>query len=162
MTYTKLLKLCLASLPVGNMIYHCNNNCYNVSQQPAVDKVSNIIFSRSSISVLVVLVLSNRGGVEKQGSRPRPRTLKKIQSQGQPLQGQTLSRPRTGMLEVKAKDQGHKRKTECSQKKGFQKNLKAISRKKRLPRNFSGTPQNFNNSRNSAVLEPRTGEFSRS
>ena len=51
MTYTKLLKLCLASLPVVYMIYHYN--CYNVSQQPAVDEVSNIIFSRSSISVLV-------------------------------------------------------------------------------------------------------------
>ena len=38
---------------------------------------------------------------------------KKIRSQGQPFRGQTLSRPRTGMLE--AKDQGHKRK--CSPKK---------------------------------------------
>ena len=38
---------------------------------------------------------------------------KKIQGQGQPFRGQTLSRPRTGMLE--AKDQGHKRK--CSPKK---------------------------------------------
>ena len=35
------------------------------------------------------------------------------QGQGQPFRGQTLSRPRTGMLE--AKDQGHKRK--CSPKK---------------------------------------------
>ena len=52
-----------------------------------------------------------------QGSRPRPRTQKKIQGhgQGQPFRGQTLSRPRTGMLEAKAKDQGHKRK--CSPKK---------------------------------------------
>ena len=55
MTYTKLLKLCLASLPVSlkNMIYYYNNNCYNVGRQPAVDEVSNIIFSQSSISVLV-------------------------------------------------------------------------------------------------------------
>ena len=37
------------------------------------------------------------------------------QGQGQPFRGQTLSRPRTGMLEAKAKDQGHKR--ECSPKK---------------------------------------------
>ena len=35
------------------------------------------------------------------------------QGQGQPFRGQTLSRPRTGMLE--AKDQGHKRK--CSPEK---------------------------------------------
>ena len=40
------------------MIYHYNHNCYNVSQQSAADKVSNSIFSRSSISVLVVLILS--------------------------------------------------------------------------------------------------------
>ena len=40
------------------MIYHYKYDCYNVSQQPAVDEVSNIIFSRSSISVLVVLVIS--------------------------------------------------------------------------------------------------------
>ena len=40
------------------MIYHYNHNCYTVSQQPAVDEVSNVIFLRSSISVLVVLILS--------------------------------------------------------------------------------------------------------
>ena len=49
------------------------------------------------------------------------------QGQGQPFRGQTLSRPRTGMLEAKAKDQGHKRK--CSPKK---------KRKKSLHKNFSG------------------------
>ena len=43
--------------PLRNMIYHYNHNCYNASQQPAVDEVSNIIFSRSSISVLVILIL---------------------------------------------------------------------------------------------------------
>ena len=40
------------------MIYHDNHNCYNVSQQPTVDEISNIIFSFSNISVLVVLILS--------------------------------------------------------------------------------------------------------
>ena len=55
-----------------------------------------------------------------QGSRPRPRTHQKIrgQDQGQPFQGQNLSRPRTGMLE--AKDQGHRRKR-SQKKKGLQK-----------------------------------------
>ena len=65
-----------------------------------------------------------------QGSRPRPRTQRKIrgQGQGQPFRGQTLSRPRTGMLEAKAKDQGHKRK--CSKKKKiFKKVFQAISNK---------------------------------
>ena len=59
------------------------------------------------------------------------------QGQGQPFRGQTLSRPRTGMLEAKAKDQGHKRK--CSPKKKKKVSTKvfqAISTKKRFPKFF--------------------------
>ena len=99
------------------------------------------------------------------------------QGQGQPFRGQTLSRPRTGMLQAKAKDQGHKRKCSPKKKKGlhkkfsgdiqkkkkkkfFTKIFQAISTKKRFPKKFSSAPQNFNNSKNSAVLEPRTGQFS--
>ena len=81
------------------------------------------------------------------------------------------------MLEAKAKDQGHMRK--CSpkkkrkslhknflgdlqkKKKVFTKIFQAISTKKRFPKNFSSASQNFNSSKNSAVLEPRTGQFSR-
>ena len=68
-----------------------------------------------------------------QSSRPRPRTQKKIrgQGQGQPFRGQTLSRPRTGMLEAKAKDQGHKRK--CSpKKKGLHKHFSGDLQKKKI------------------------------
>ena len=82
------------------------------------------------------------------------------------------------MLEAKAKDQGHKRKcspkkkkkkkglhknfsSDLQKKKVFTKILQAISTKKRFPKNFSSAPQNFNNSKNTAVLEPRTGQFSR-
>ena len=109
-----------------------------------------------------------RGGVEDTRLEAKAKDPKKIrgQGQGQPFRGQTLSRLRTGMLEAKAKDQGHKRK--CSpkkkkkkKKKVFTKIFQAISTKKRFPRNFSSAPQNFNNSKNSAVLEPRTGQFSR-
>ena len=135
-----------------------------------------------------------------QGSRPRPRTHKKIrgqgQGQGQPFRGQTLSRPRTGMLEAKAKDQGHKaqvlskkkkkkkglhknfsgdlqKKKRSSQKffrrspkkkkkkKVFTKIFQAVFTKKRFPKNFSSAPQNFNIPKNRAVLETRTGQFSR-
>ena len=46
------------------------------------------------------------------------------QGQGQPFRGQTLSRQRTGMLETKAKDQGHKRK--CSPKKSLQKAFSGV------------------------------------
>ena len=72
-----------------------------------------------------------------QGSRPRPRTQKKIrgQGQGQPFRGQTLSRPKTGMLE--AKDQGHKRK--CSPKKKKRSSQKFFTRspkKKRSSQKF--------------------------
>ena len=60
------------------------------------------------------------------------------QGQGQCFRGQNLSRPRTGMLEAKAKDQGHKRK--CSpkkkKKKVFTKFFQAISKKKRSSQKF--------------------------
>ena len=86
--------------------------------------------------------------------------------QGQPFRGQTLSRPRTGMLEAKAKDQGHRHK--CSPKKSLQIFFQAISfwgkqkRCSQIFREVSGVFQrNFNCSKNSAVLEPRTGQFSR-
>ena len=65
-----------------------------------------------------VLKVATRGVVEE--TRLEAKDEKKIQGQGQPLRGQTLSRPRTGMLE--AKDQGHSRK--CSPKKiGLQKSF---------------------------------------
>ena len=76
--------------------------------------------------------VANRGGVEdtRLEAKAKAKDTKKIrgqgQGQGQPFRGQTLSRPRTGMLEAKAKDQGHKRK--CSPKK---------KKKKGLHKNFS-------------------------
>ena len=56
------------------------------------------------------------------------------QGQGQPFRGQTLSRPRTGMLEAKAKDQGHKaqvlsKKKKKKKKKSSQKFFKRSPRK---------------------------------
>ena len=101
----------------------------------------------------------SRGGVEE--TRLEAKDTKKMRGQGQPFQGQTLSRPRTGMLEAKAKDQGHKRKCSPKKKKVFTKIFQANSTKTRFPKNFSSAPKNFNNSKNSAVLEPRTGQFSR-
>ena len=75
-------------------------------------------------------MLKTRGGVEdtRLEAKAKPKDTKKIRGQGQPFRGQTLSRPRTGMLG--AKDQGHKRK--CSPKKFFQ----AISKKKRSSQKF--------------------------
>ena len=91
-----------------------------------------------------------RGGVEDTRLEAKAKDTKKIrgQGQGQPFRGQTLSRPRTGMLE--AKDQGHKAQV-LSKKKGLHKNFsgdlqkkkkvftkisQAISTKKRFPKIF--------------------------
>ena len=135
--------------------------------------------------------IRSRGGVEdtRLEAKAKAKDTKKIrgqgQGQGQPFRGQTLSRPRTGMLEAKAKDQGHKaqvlskkkkkkkkvftkifqaiskKKIKKKKKKVFTKIFQAISTKKRFQKNFSTAPQNFNIPKNSAVLEPRTGQFSR-
>ena len=75
-----------------------------------------------------------RGGVEdtRLEAKAKAKDTKKIrgQGQGQPFRGQTLSRPRTGMLEAKAKDQGHKAQVLSKKKK-----------KKGLHKNFSGDLQ---------------------
>ena len=95
---------------------------------------------------LNIKLLATRGGVEDTRLEAKAKDTKKFrgQGQGQPFRGQTLSRPRTGMLEAKAKDQGHKRK--CSpkkkkKKKVFTKIFQAISKKKKkkkgLHKNFS-------------------------
>ena len=76
--------------------------------------------------------------------------------------------PRTDTLEAKdrnARGQGQGPRTQAQvlskKKKVFTKIFQAISTKKRFLKNFSSAPQNFNNSKNTVVLEPRTGQFSR-
>ena len=71
-----------------------------------------------------------QGQGHKKNPRPRPRTA---------FRGQTLSRPRTGMLE--AKDQGHKRKCSPKKKRSSQtfirRSQKKKKKKKGLHKNFS-------------------------
>ena len=102
-----------------------------------------------------------------QGSRPRTQKKSKAKddlsedrhSRGQ---GQECSRPRTQAQVLSKKKKGlHKNFCDLQKKKGLTKIFQAISTKKRFPKNFSSAPQNFNNSKNTAVLEPRTGQFSR-
>ena len=64
-------------------------------------------------------------------TRLKAKDTKKIrgQGQGQLFRGQTLSKPRTGMLEAKAKDQGYRPKRFLKKKQVFQKNSQAISKK---------------------------------
>ena len=104
------------------------------------------------------------GQGHKKKPRPRPRT----------------AFPRTDTLEAKDRNargqgQGHKRKCSPKSQKFFKRSQKkkkkkkkvftkiflAVSTKKRFPKNFSSASQNFSNSKNTAVLEPRTGQFSR-
>ena len=79
-----------------------------------------------------MLSVTDRGGVEdtRLEAKAKAKDTKKIrgqgQGQGQPFRGQTLSRPRTGMLEAKAKDQGHSRKG-FPKKNIFKKVFQAIS-----------------------------------
>ena len=91
-----------------------------------------------------------RGQGHKKNPRPRPRT----------------AFPRTNALKAKdrnARGQGPRTQAQVfsNKKKVFTKLFQAISTKKRFPKNFSSAPQNFNNSVNSAVLKPRTSQFSR-
>ena len=106
-----------------------------------------------------------QGQGHKKNPRPRPRTAF--------LRTDTLEAKDRNARGQGHKDQGHKRKWSkkkiftklfraiSKKKKVFTKIFQAISTKKRFPKNFSSTPQNFNNSKNSAVLKPRTGQFSR-
>ena len=83
----------------------------------------------------------SRGGVEDTRLEAKAKDTKKIrgQGQGQPFRGQTLSRPRTGMLEAKdtsasALQKKKKRSSQkffkrSPQKNVFQKNFQAISTK---------------------------------
>ena len=87
-----------------------------------------------------------RGGVEdtRLEAKAKAKDTKKIrgqgQGQGQPFRGQTLSRPRTGMLEAKAKDQGHKAqvlsKKKKKKKRSSQKFFKQSSRKNAFQKIF--------------------------
>ena len=111
------------------------------------------------------------------------------QGQGQTFRRHTLSRPRTGMLEVKANSPEKKRKVfknifqtiskqnknkrhkkmkrsskfffRRSQKKGLQKFFQACSTNYGLQKNFSADLQNFKLSKNSAVQGKFRGQISR-
>ena len=76
----------------------------------------------------------DRGGVKDTRLEAKAKDTKRIRGQGQeqPFRGQTLSRPRTGML--KAKDQGHRRKRSPKKKKVFKNIFQAISNSLAYPK----------------------------
>ena len=79
-------------------------------------------------------MLNVRNGVEDTRLEAKAKDTKKIQGQGQPFREQTLSRPRTKMLD--AKDQGNKRKCSSKNKKDLKKNSLGVRRNQRLPKIF--------------------------
>ena len=94
-----------------------------------------------------------------QGSRPRPRTQQKSEAKAKDSlsedrhsrgQGQECSRPRPRTKDTSASAPPQKKAPK--KKKVFTKIFQAISTKKRFSKNFSSAPQNFNNSKNTAVL----------
>ena len=112
-----------------------------------------------------------RGGVEdtRLEAKAKDSLSEDRHSRGQ---GEECSRPRPRTKDTSASALQKKKKKRSSEKffrrsqkkkkkKVFTKIFQAISTKKRFLKNFSSAPQNFNNSKNSAVLEPRTGQFSR-
>ena len=90
------------------------------------------------LEIYICIYFAVSSGVEdtRLEAKAKAKDTKKIrgQGQGQPFQGQTLSRPRTGMLEAKAKDQGHNRKCSPKSQNFFRRSPK--KKKKGLHKNF--------------------------
>ena len=88
--------------------------------------ISFSIFGAQQYMRTTALAITCRGGVEDTRHEAKAKNTKKIRVQGQPFRGQNLSRPKTKMLEAKAKDRGHRRKR-CPKKKVFKNIFQAIS-----------------------------------
>ena len=115
-----------------------------------IQVVTSGVVSGAKPVPLPLIGLSNvaitRGGVEDTRLEAKAKDTKKIrgQGQGQPFRGQTLSRPRTGMLGAKAKDQGHKAQVlSKKKKKGLHKNFSGDLQKKKKKKKKKGLHKNF-------------------
>ena len=106
----------------------------------------------------------SRGGVEdtRLEAKAKAKDTKKIrgqgQGQGQPFRGQTLSRPRTGMLEAKAKDQGHKAQVLSKKKKkkrSSQKFFRRSPKKKKKKKKKKRSSQNFSSDLHEKTLSKK-------
>ena len=118
-----------------------------------------------------IFILNIRGGVEDTRLEAKAKHIKKSEAKAKDKdslsedrhsrgQGQECSRPTPRTKDTSASAL-QKKKVFTKIFQAISKIFQAISTKIRFPKNFSSAPQNFNNSKNSAVLEPRTGQFSR-
>ena len=126
--------------------------------RPSLRNITDVEYARSISDSAHIPRVHSRGGVEDTRLEAKAKDTKKIrgQGQGQPFRGQNLSRPRPRTKDTSASALQKKKK-----KRSSQKFFKRSPQKKRFPKHFSSASQNFNNSKNTAVLEPRTGQFSR-
>ena len=90
--------------------------------------------SKTNCSVYQRWSRGNKARGQGQGHKKNPRPR-------QPFRGQTLSKPRIGMLEAKTMDQGHKRKCSPKKKKVFRKMFWAISKKRSSEKFFRRSPE---------------------
>ena len=106
-----------------------------------------------------------QGQGHKKNPRPRPRTAfprtDTLEAKDRNARGQGPRTQSASALQKKKSSQQFFKRSSKKKKMVFTKIFQAISTKKRFPKNFSSAPQNFNIPENSAVLEPRTGQFSR-
>ena len=100
---------------------------------PQINNITEIV---SAISKKYVFT---RGGVEDTRLEAKAKDTKKIQGQGQPYKGQTLLRPRTGMLEAKDASASALKKKKIE----LQKNFSGDLQKKPLSKKFFRRSTNF-------------------
>ena len=117
--------------------------------------IEQIIELESGVRKCGVKKLIIRGGVEYTRLEAKAKDTKNPRPSTDPLDAKDRNARRQG--------QGPRTQAQVfSKKKVFKKKFQAFSKKKKgLQKNFSGKLQNFNHSKNSTVLEPRTGQFSR-
>ena len=125
--------------------------------------LSHLATGESQISLSLQNCIERQAEVESMTQGSRPRTQKKSEAKAKDSlsedrhsrgQGQECSRPRPRTTDTSASALQKKRSSQKFFRRSPQKNVFQT-------KNFSGAPQSFNNSKNSAVLEPRTGQFSR-
>ena len=105
--------------------------------------------------------LISRGGVEdtRLEAKAKDTTKSEVKAKDSPFE----DRPSRGQEQECSRPRPRTEDTGASvlQKKRSSKKFSGDLQKKGLQNSFSGDLQNFNHSKNSAVLEPRTGQFSR-
>ena len=164
--------LTIAEIKLLNCTFIVRQKCSITAVVKAVSNIQHTTNKRikhtitESLSPLRGSLGVSRGGVEDTRLEAKAKDTKKSEAKAK----DSLSEDRH------SRGQGHKRKCSPKQKKRssqkffrrspkkkkvLTKIFQAISTKNRFPKNFSSAPQNFNIPKNSAVLEPRTGQFSR-